>query len=207
MPRQKKLGTSAYIMLGLLCKKKYTSYEMNQRIISSTFQKVWPSAASSLYLEPHKLVAYELATVELKQREGRPYSEYKITKKGRAAFKVWLLADSQRGFEVCHENAVRFMFGKRMKAPDLKKLLKELNKEALDDVSALHLKPLDNRKNPYDVVYRQLEINLLKVRLDWIHRATEAASFPDDAETEIKKVYMKQQHQLLHLFREYDNVG
>jgi DNA-binding PadR family transcriptional regulator len=83
------LTTTSYAILGLLAVKPWTTHELVQQVDRS-LQRIWPRAASKLYEEPKKLVAYGYARAADDSVGRRRRTRYTITAKGRRALAAWL---------------------------------------------------------------------------------------------------------------------
>jgi PadR family transcriptional regulator, regulatory protein AphA len=89
MSRPQQLTATSYVVLGLLCVRPWSAYELVQQI-ERGWSDVWPRAGRGIYLEPKKLVARDFATVDEQPRGQRTKSVYEATAEGRAAFQAWL---------------------------------------------------------------------------------------------------------------------
>ena len=83
------LTTTSYAVLGLLAIKPWSSYELTQQMDRS-LGRVWPRAASKLYEEPKKLVAYGMARSTTERNGRRTLTVYEITAEGQRALRDWL---------------------------------------------------------------------------------------------------------------------
>ncbi|GIH90179.1 PadR family transcriptional regulator [Planobispora siamensis] len=88
-PKQPRLTTTSYALLGLLAVRPWTAYELTQQMRRS-LHFVWPKSESLLYTEPKKLVGAGLARVTRQRRGGRTRAQYRITPAGRRALETWL---------------------------------------------------------------------------------------------------------------------
>jgi DNA-binding PadR family transcriptional regulator len=77
-------------MLGMLAIRPWTTYELAQHMERGVGRLWPPSARSSLYNGPKKLVALGLATAQDEAIGNRPRTVYAITAKGRRALRTWL---------------------------------------------------------------------------------------------------------------------
>jgi DNA-binding PadR family transcriptional regulator len=82
------LTSTSYAILGLLAVRPHSTYEIAEQIRRA--RDFWPRAASTLYLEPKKLVAAGFAKAKSERTGRRPRTVYSITAKGRRALAVWL---------------------------------------------------------------------------------------------------------------------
>lgn len=83
------LTSTSYAVLGLLALRDWSAYELTQQVQRS-LRNFWPRAESKLYLEPKKLVAHGLATVQVEHQGRRRRQVYSITDQGRAELRGWL---------------------------------------------------------------------------------------------------------------------
>ena len=85
----KKLGPTAYAVLGLLALRDWTTYELAQQMERGV-GRMWAASPSMLYEEPKHLVARGYATVCQSPVGRRPRARYSITDAGRQALSLWL---------------------------------------------------------------------------------------------------------------------
>ncbi len=88
-PAPKRLGTTAYAVLGLLSLRDWTTYELAQQM-ERGIGRMWAASASMVYEEPKHLVARGYATVTEAPVGRRPRSRYSITDDGKRALAEWL---------------------------------------------------------------------------------------------------------------------
>jgi PadR family transcriptional regulator, regulatory protein AphA len=88
----KRLGTTAYAVLGLLSLRDWTTYELAQQMDRGV-GRMWGASASMVYEEPKHLVSYGYATVTDTPVGRRPRVRYSITEAGRQALAEWLAAE------------------------------------------------------------------------------------------------------------------
>ena len=79
------LSTTAYAVLGLLCLREWSAYELAQQMQRS-MRIWWPRAESRAYEEPKRLVKLGLARSRDEGVGDRPRTIYTVTPKGRRAF-------------------------------------------------------------------------------------------------------------------------
>jgi PadR family transcriptional regulator, regulatory protein AphA len=88
----KRLGTTAYAVLGLLSLRDWTTYELAQQMDRGV-GRMWGASASMVYEEPKHLVSYGYATVTDTPVGRRPRVRYSITEAGRQALAEWLATE------------------------------------------------------------------------------------------------------------------
>ena len=93
LPRMQPLRTTSYALLGLLRSRSLSASELADHMTRSSLSSLWPRAQSAVYQEPKNLEAHGLATSSRVRVEGRMRTVYRITPKGRRAFKAWLDRD------------------------------------------------------------------------------------------------------------------
>jgi DNA-binding PadR family transcriptional regulator len=86
---RKKLGTTAYAVLGLLALRDWTTYELAQQM-DRGIGRMWAASPSTVYEDPKHLVAHGFARVQEEKVGLRPRSRYSITPAGRRALAAWL---------------------------------------------------------------------------------------------------------------------
>lgn len=89
MSRPPGLTATSHVVLGLLCLRSWTGYELVKQV-KRGWDDVWPRAGRGIYQEPTKLVARGLASAEHCPSGNRPRTVYHITDQGRDAFQAWL---------------------------------------------------------------------------------------------------------------------
>lgn len=108
MSRAARLSTTSYIILGLLCVRPWSGYELAQQS-DRGWQDLWPRAARGIYNEPKKLVAHGLATRWTERTGRRKRTVYEANDQGRDVFRDWVGHASQPpAFE--SEALVRVLF-------------------------------------------------------------------------------------------------
>jgi len=114
---QRPLTTTSYAILGLLCVKPWSAYELTQQM-SRSLRFHWPRVESRIYREAPNLVAHGLARASEEHNGARKRTVYSITPRGRAAFRRWLGQPSAPPqFE--SEALVRTMFAEQGTKEDL----------------------------------------------------------------------------------------
>ncbi len=129
------LTTTTYAVLGLLCLRPWSAYELTQQMARS-MRFMWPRAESGIYREPQKLVELGYATTE-EEAAGRHRTKvvYSATAEGRRALQRWLGAPSAPPqFE--SEALVKFFFADLGSKDDALRPLNELASQALALVDA-----------------------------------------------------------------------
>ena len=61
MAPAQRMSTTTYAVLGLLCIRPWSAYELTQQM-SRSLRFIWPRAESGIYREPQKLVRLGYAT-------------------------------------------------------------------------------------------------------------------------------------------------
>lgn len=122
------LTTTSYAILGLLCLRPWSAYELAKQMKRS-LRFCWPRAESAVYAEPKNLVAHGLATAS-RQRSGvRSRTVYTITPEGREAFRRWL-GEPSAPPELQSEALVRVVFAEQGTKEDLLAALRSLQEHA-----------------------------------------------------------------------------
>lgn len=89
MSRVGKLTSTSHVVLGLLCTRDWSAYELAQQM-ERGWGDVWPRAARGIYNEPKKLVAHGYASCRTERTGERARTIYAATSEGRHAFRTWL---------------------------------------------------------------------------------------------------------------------
>lgn len=121
MSRLARLSTTSYAVLGLLCVRPWSAYELAQQV-DRGWRDVWPRAARGIYNEPKKLVAHDLV-VRRTERTGRTgrraRTVYEANDAGRAAFRDWLRQPSAQPAVFESEALIRALFADHASLADL----------------------------------------------------------------------------------------
>lgn len=89
MSRPPRLTTTSHVVLGLLCVRDFSAYELVQQV-ERGWGEVWPRTGRGIYEEPKKLVRHGLAAARPDADGGRERTVYSATASGRRAFEAWL---------------------------------------------------------------------------------------------------------------------
>jgi PadR family transcriptional regulator, regulatory protein AphA len=123
------LTTTTYAVLGLLCLRPWSAYELTQQMARS-MRFMWPRAESGIYREPQKLV--DLGYAMAREEAAGPHRSklvYSATVEGRHALRQWLGAPSAPPqFE--SEALVKFFFADLGTRDDALRSLNELGAQA-----------------------------------------------------------------------------
>lgn len=123
-----RLSTTSYTVLGLLCVRSWSAYELAQQVARG-WQDVWPRTARGIYQEPKKLVAHGLATRWTERTGRRKRTVYEATEQGREAFQQWLTSPSQPpAFE--SEALIRVLFADHGSLTELRTAIGEIREHA-----------------------------------------------------------------------------
>jgi DNA-binding PadR family transcriptional regulator len=125
-----RLTTTAYALLGFLCTRPYSPYELAQQM-QRDLHYCWPRAERAIYYEPKRLVALGLATAHQEPTGRRPRTMYSITPAGRHAFERWLEEGAAAAPELECEAMVRATFAHRGSKQALLSVLAGLREHAL----------------------------------------------------------------------------
>ena len=130
MPRPaQELTTTTYAVLGLLCVRPWSAYELTQQMARS-MHFIWPRAESGIYREPQKLVRLGYAVAaESSAGPQRTKTVYSATRSGRRALQAWLKTPSAPPqFE--SEALVKFFFADQGTKDDAGRVLGEIARHA-----------------------------------------------------------------------------
>lgn len=135
------LTSTSYAILGLLCVRSWSAYELVQQM-ERGWQDVWPRAGRGIYNEPKKLVSHGYAAGRAERTGGRVRTVYAATEDGHLAFSHWLGQPSAPpAFEA--EALVRVLFADHGSLAQLRAAIAELRDHARDRSAALHAQGLD----------------------------------------------------------------
>jgi PadR family transcriptional regulator, regulatory protein AphA len=112
------MTTTSYAVLGLLCIKPWSAYELAQQV-ERGWRFTWPRARSGIYEEPKSLVEHGYATARTERRGERGRKTvYTVTVAGRRALREWLtLPSAEPRFE--SEAVLRTLFATEGTKDDL----------------------------------------------------------------------------------------
>lgn len=141
MSRLPGLTSTSYVILGLLCVRPWSAYELVQQM-ERGWQDVWPRAGRGIYNEPKKLVEHDYATARVERTGGRRRTVYAATEDGHRAFSHWLGKPSAPpAFEA--EALVRVLFADHGSLAQLRAAIAELRDHARSRSAALLAQGLD----------------------------------------------------------------
>lgn len=129
MSRLARLSTTSYAVLGLLCVRPWSAYELAQQV-DRGWRDVWPRAARGIYNEPKKLVAHGLAVRRIERTGRRARTVYEANDAGRAAFRDWLRQPSAVPAEFESEALIRVLFADHASLVDLRAAIAEIRGHA-----------------------------------------------------------------------------
>jgi PadR family transcriptional regulator AphA len=119
MSRVARLSTTSYAVLGLLCVRPWSAYQLAQQV-DRGWRDVWPRAARGIYNEPKKLVAHDLVVRRTERTGRRARTVYEANDAGRAAFRDWLRQPSAQPAVFESEALIRVLFADHASIADLR---------------------------------------------------------------------------------------
>jgi DNA-binding PadR family transcriptional regulator len=136
------MTSTSYAVLGLLCVKPWTAYELAQQV-ERGWRFTWPRARSGIYEEPKRLVEHGYATARAHPRGERGRKTfYTVTREGRRAFRDWLKQPSaEPRFE--SEAVLRALFANEGTKDDLLTTIDALREQIATARSQLALQAAD----------------------------------------------------------------
>ena len=136
--KPKRLGTTAYTVLGLLALRDWTTYELATQMERGV-SRMWSAAPSMVYEEPKHLVAHGYAEVRRARTGRRPKAVYSITPAGRRALAEWLQQPGAPPALQC-EALLKVLFSDQGSTEDLLATLQSVEAWAEDAVTAARLR-------------------------------------------------------------------
>jgi DNA-binding PadR family transcriptional regulator len=125
-----KRTTTSYLILGLLCSRDWSAYELAEQI-GRGVTELWPRADRQLYNAPKRLVEEGLAVVRTEPAAGsRTRTIYSITDAGQAALREWLADRTVAPSSLEFEGMVRVMVADRGTIEDLRADLQTMADQA-----------------------------------------------------------------------------
>jgi PadR family transcriptional regulator, regulatory protein AphA len=125
-----KRTTTSYLILGLLCSRDWSAYELAEQI-GRGVTELWPRADRQLYNAPKRLVDDGLASVRTEPAAGsRSRTVYSITDAGQAALRAWLANQAVVPSALEFEGMVRVMLADQGTVEDLRCDLQTMAEQA-----------------------------------------------------------------------------
>jgi DNA-binding PadR family transcriptional regulator len=125
-----KRTTTSYLILGLLCSRDWSAYELAEQI-GRGVTELWPRADRQLYNAPKRLVEEGLAVVRTEPAAGtRTRTVYSITDAGQVALREWLADRTVAPSTLEFEGMVRVMVADRGTIEDLRADLHTMAEQA-----------------------------------------------------------------------------
>ena len=122
------LGTTAYVILGMLRKGARNGYEIKSLADIST-RFFWAVSYGQIYPELKRLEAAGLIEGESDPAGGRQRQAYTITPAGEEALHEWLTRGGGLHFELRHEGVLRFFFADALDREEQLELLRTMRAE------------------------------------------------------------------------------
>ncbi len=116
------LGTTSYLILGMLCKGAKSGYEIKAKADIST-RFFWAISYGQIYPELKRLEEAGLIEGESDPASGRQRRVYAITETGKQALHEWLTRPGELHSELRHEGVLRFFFADALDRDDQLALL------------------------------------------------------------------------------------
>jgi PadR family transcriptional regulator, regulatory protein AphA len=132
----KRLTTTSYSLLGLLHLRPFSAYELTKYMQRSALAELWPRTEAAIYRETLRLADAGLADARTEAQGERQRSVYRITPKGRRAFRAWLQAPGA-GFSFECEPAVKAFFGSVVDVATVRAHLASLRDEVAADAARM----------------------------------------------------------------------
>lgn len=109
---------SLYALLGVLSLGPHSGYEM-KKLMEQSLAHFWQEGYGQIYPNLKRLVAKELATVQLIRQEGKPDKKvYTITDLGETRLKEWLRIPIAQLPKEKHEILLKLFFGQNVDIAD-----------------------------------------------------------------------------------------
>ena len=176
-----KITTTGYSILAMLKQEgPVSTYELAQCMKGSFLRAIWPRAESRIYEEPKRLVREGLASSTSRPSGGRPRTEYRLTRKGRAALRRWVGEPSAR-FRYRSEALVKIAFAHHGSRDDLQRNVEQVRAESLADAE-IYLEvaermaggaPLESDRAHLAALVDEFILEIIEARLRWARFATE----------------------------------
>lgn len=141
MSRSAKLTSTSYAVLGLLCLRPWSAYDL-ARQVERGWGDIWPRATRGIYEEPKKLVAHDFATSRTERTGQRSRTVYEANDRGRRTLRVWLAQQpAPPAFE--SEALVQVVFADHGSLGDLRQAIDSIRNHATQRSAALRLQGED----------------------------------------------------------------
>ncbi len=213
MAEQPKLNATAYSLLGLICKKSWSAYELTEFMGKSVIRFILPRSPSQLYSEPKKLAALGLIDIEKTPNGKRQRTQYHITDKGRDAFQVWL-NEAGAPPKIEYKSLLKFYLVDPSNTQGLRKKAQEMREETLAQMQstlALLDEIIDQGGIYRDTVMMasmssRFGVEQFKARMKWLDQLDQWLAQPpaaEEMEDWSMDCYRQSQQQLKRLLKKY----
>lgn len=122
------LGTTSYVILGMLHKGASSGYEIKAKADIST-RFFWAISYGQIYPELKRLEEAGLIEGEADPASGRQRRAYAITPTGEQALHEWLTREGDLHVELRHEGVLRFFFADALDRDEQVELLATMRSE------------------------------------------------------------------------------
>ncbi len=206
----KKLTPTSYVLLGLLARRPWSAYELNNHMQNSILTAYWPRAESHVYSEPKKLVEHDLATAEKEDNNGRLRTVYTITDQGQEALQQWLQTPTNNYAAIYYETMLKFLCADAGSVEAMRKNVREVKEGAREEarviaagiLQARSAIPEDIRGMPFNSMGINFLLDVVEVRIRWANEMEAALADFEDTSAGPKarrtgaKYYLKAQARL-----------
>ena len=124
-----KRTTTSYLILGLLCARDWSAYEIAEQL-GRGVTELWPRAGRQLYNAPKRLVEDGLAAARTEATGGRTRTVYSITPAGEEALRAWLAERAVSPSALEFEGMVRVLLAEQGTLEDLRSNLETMADQA-----------------------------------------------------------------------------
>tara|TARA_B100000446_G_scaffold151780_1_gene146689 strand:+ start:9953 stop:10618 length:666 start_codon:yes stop_codon:yes gene_type:complete len=207
------LNATAYSLLGLICKRSWSAYELTEFMQESVLRFILPRSPSQLYSEPKKLANLGLITIQKTPNGKRQRSEYHITDAGKKAFHQWL-REAGDNPKLEYKSLLKFYLLEPGDLSGLQVRARAIREETLEQMQAtltllnriVDKGPVFSKTVLTASMSSRFAVEQFKARMKWLdqldHWLEEIAEL-DDTQDWSMRCYRHSQQQLQRLLNKY----
>ncbi|WP_101759836.1 PadR family transcriptional regulator [Oceanicoccus sp. KOV_DT_Chl] len=171
----RKLTPTSYAILGLLARRPWSAYELNNHMKESVLRAFWSRAESHVYSEPKKLEGLGLVTSHTEDNGGRTRTIYTVNEEGRAALQEWLAAPTETYFTMQYEAMLKFLYAGSGDMETLRNNLAAVKDTAVKEAAAYAAIIGDFEDEtirtmpgaPYNGIALEYLVDVMEARIHW----------------------------------------
>src|SRR6202049_352711 len=165
------LGTTAYVILGMLAHAPQSGYDIKQMADMST-RHFWATSYGQIYPELRDLVAQRLIKPEDASKATRHRTIYHLTPKGREVLRAWVADPVIKNLEIRDEMLLKLFFADAMSPKETVRHLEVMSRRHREIAAALREHEPMAAAQPHRMKYEVMKfgIGLHEWCSDWYAR-------------------------------------